>query len=325
METNDRTRWFTPPRSVRAKAFALTLVVLVSPPSAGCGDPCAEPGRCELEVTPTPVPGEPVYGVSFLADPPLTWALKREVLQEVFVPGQFGLTEDAWYPQVTRTYYLVVWEPQPDGSYVQRERTCSMDTSEVYVVMPNTVKAQVTVIPDRLIEHLPVDAWTFVLESAAPEDFDHTTAVYALQESEFGPQYSIWGADIQNPVQEICPPDAKADGWVDQDEDGYPGVTTEMWIDGEFYAKTLVCQRWLHRSYPAMVTFLEDGVYRISGGMYDIVVDQSQYGTLEEPSPKLIEGQDPEVRWYPNDQTYYIMTSLPDGATCDDVTPDLFL
>ncbi len=291
---------------------------------SGCGNPCDEEGQCEQEVTPTPRPGDPVYGTSFLEAPPLTWGMRREVSQEVFVPGQFGLTEDAWYPQITRTYYLVTWEPHADGTIIQRERMCSMDTSEVYVEMPSSVKTQVTVIPDRLVAHQPVDTWTASLERAEPEGLDHDTAIYALKETPFGPQYAIWGADIEDPVSETCPPDAKADGWVDQDEDGYPGVTTEVWIDGEYYAKTLICQRWLHRSYPATVTFLSDGLYRINGGMYDILVDQSQYGTLDEPVPKLIEGQDPEVRWFPNDDTYYIMTSLPDGATCSDVTPDLF-
>lgn len=298
--------------------FFLTSIVL-----AGCRSECEKDGTCEREITPPPEPGDPVYE-EFLQNAPMTWGLKREILQQVFVTGP-GL-DPTWYEQVTREYWIVTWRKQSDGTYRQHEKACSMDTSEVYVMMPSgKIKAQVTVIPPELIASIDEDDWNFGFEVVDSDLADHKTVQYTLNPTEFGPQYAIWGADISDPVAEKCPADASESGWEDSDGDGNPGVTTEAWVDDEYYCSLMVCQRFLHRSYPGIVTVLDEGQYRIISDLYDIVVDQSQYGTLDEPFPQVMNGQDPEVRWDESyGQTYYIMTSLPDNATCSDVTSDLF-
>ncbi len=60
--------------------------------------------------------------------------------------------------------------------------------------------------------------------------------------------------------------------------------------------------------------------YRIQGKMVDLVIDQTSFGS----NNSALEGTDPTSRWSPNDLTYYVLIELPDGATCADVTRDLF-
>ncbi len=301
-----------PPRAVALSAAVLFgLAANIS----SCGD-----DEGEGAPPPTPPPdceSSEHTGTAFVDQHPSAWGLARQVRIEVYVADSL-FTKGGWYPQTVTSYYLVEWADLGDGLLAQTETPCQTDVSTIWVetVIGGTVAVE-TVIPDSVIASVPPATWTAGIEGfISPEGDPSEWVVYTLSDTEYGPQYWVMGAVLEDPVSESCPSDPNDPREWDQDGDNNPGVTTEQWVQGDV-AHVYLCSRTLYRLEPAVVCDFENDAgettYQVSGGVYDVVIDQSLYGS-DDPSQT-----DPESRWSPNDYSFYVLRSLPDGATCADV------
>lgn len=298
-----------------AQAMCLTGFLGFALTQSGCAEECN--GCTDINLSPTPDPnGTPPVG--FADEHPKTWAMMRQIYQQVLVYAAPPLiTQTRWYDQVSWSYFLVTWEELPDGRVQQHETLCSADLSEIAVATTRGTQQQDILVPEGLISRLPTQTWTgYFEETGAPGDPTYSV-VYGLEETEHGPQYTVWGAQLSDPVQESCPLSAGAPEF-DQDEDNSPGVTTKIIVEGSEFTETYICQRLNFRHAEGVVSETESG-YRIQGELLDVVNDQTQFGA----SNPVFPNEDPEVQWK-GSQSFYQLISLPEGSTCASVLPELF-
>lgn len=246
----------------------------------------------------------------------------RQLYQEVLVYASPPLiTETRWYDQLSWSYFLVTWEDQSDGSVRQVEKMCSADLSQITVATTRGTQEQDILVPDALISHMPTQTWLGKFtEEGHPGDPTYS-ASFQLGDFTSGPLFTVWGADLNDPVEDVCPT-LTGDPEYDQDADGFPGVTTTIIVEGKEFTDTYICQRLNFRQSPGPVEVYEDVMTdgrRIQGDLLEVINDQTQFGA----SNPLFPQEDPEVRWKESD-SFYIMLSLPDGSDCSAVVPEMF-
>jgi hypothetical protein len=303
-------------------------LLLAAVPLAGCSGTSCDDDDCNaIESSPSPTPPPVATPTDFLKDHPHTWAMVRQIDQEVYIYDS-PITKAAWYPQVTWSYFLVTWKDKDVGedtaTVEQTEELCGAEASDIIVDTKIGDQRQSTGIPQKLIDSIPPDVWTATLSSVGDGTYS-----YQLN----GPQYSVWGAKLADPLNDECPmrdeagtsytPDTLPPEEWDEDTDGNPGVTTEVLIEGDHFADTYICQRLVFHEAASAVGSVTGKGFQVQGGFTDYLNDQSQYWA----DTSLFEDQDPEVRWSSSKNgtnTYYVMIELPDGATCKDVKPELF-
>lgn len=302
------------PRALRVGGAGLLLSLLVGS-VGGCAEECN--GCTDINATPTPDPGAgQVKG--FGEEHPHTWAMVRQLSQEVLVYASPPLiTETRWYDQLSWSYFLVTWEDQGDGSVRQVEKMCSADLSEITVATTRGTQDQDILVPDALISHMPTQTWVGRFEEEGRPGDPTYSAQFQLSDFGTGPLYTVWGAELDDPVEDVCPM-TTGDPEFDQDEDGFPGVTTTIIVEGKEFTDTYICQRLNFRQGPGQVDVQTTGT-RIHGELLEVVNDQSQFGA----SNPLFPQEDPEVRWKEAD-SFYELVNLPDGSDCSAVDPALF-
>lgn len=284
---------------------------------SGCAEDCVE---CQQALSPTLNPdATPVPG--FAMQHPSTFAMRRQIAQQVLVYANPPLiTTTKWYDQLAQSTFLVTWEDLGEGRVAQNETLCSVELSEMLVATSRGVEEMDILVPDALVSHIPSDRWELqILENGTPGDRTYSVSLQTL-DSSVGPLYSVWGAVLSDPLNMACPMEAGAPE-LDQDEDGAPGVTTLLYVDGELLTETWICQRLLFVQAPAEVSLADasGAPVRVRGDLLDVEVDQTQFGA----SFPLFPADDPEVLWLEKD-SFFELVSIPDGSTCADILPEVF-
>lgn len=280
----------------------------------GCAEECN--GCTDINISPTPDPGR-TPTVGFVQSHPHTWAMLRQIYQQVLVYAAPPLiTETRWYDQYSWGYFLVTWEDQPDGTVLHTEKLCYADLSVLTVATTRGVQEEDIEVPQALIDRLPSQTWTGRFEEEGQPGDPTYSLRFGLEDSAFGPLYTVWGATLENPVEDTCPLEAGAPEF-DQDEDGFPGVTTTILVEEKAFTDTYICQRMLFRQGKGAVEVEDEGA-QIGGDLTDVLTDQTQFGA----SNPLFPTEDPEVRWNET-ESFYRMIALDDGADCAAVTTAL--
>lgn len=285
---------------------------------SACAEDCPE---CQQAPSPTVDPdATPIPG--FSDNHPSTFALRRKIAQQVLVYASPPLiTSTTWYDQTAESTFLVTWEDLGDGRIAQHETLCNVELSEMLVATSRGAQEMDILVPEALVQHLSPDTWQLQLvEEGTPGDRAYSVSLQTL-DSAAGPLFSVWGAVLADPLTQSCP-SVPGEPEVDQDDDGNPGVTTLLYVDGDLLTETWICQRLLFRQGEAEVELPDtsDGTVRIIGDLQDVVVDQTQFGA----SYPLFPDDDPEVRWLEKD-SFFELVSVPEGSGCSDIDPALFV
>lgn len=289
--------------------------------STGCGSACdepdADPAVCGVATaSPEPSVG-PCADNEFLNAVPTTWALQRHLDQEVFVYGSPG-TVEGWYPQYTDSYFLVTMTKNSDGSFSFYEDMCGVAISNIEIVEPSgDTTTQSTGFPKDPGDWAPSATWTASFSTNTESSGECSLSFGLASELASKEVYSIWGANLPDPLTSSCPESSSSSAWTDTDGDGEDGFTTTSYVDGTEFVNTYICQRLLLTHNAAPVSTTDSGKYAIKGDYSSIINDQSLAGDDSIVFPN----SDPEVQFeaeqYAN--SYYYLEEMASGATCADV------
>ncbi len=275
---------------------------------------CGRDGGCSAGSSPDDyAPPQPTFEPTQVPDElPVQWALLRQA--DVFVYVEDSLfVEGGWQPQTIWSSYLVTWVERDDGDITQIEQACELVPGPVYIQTVFGTRIMETVIPDAVYANMPLAEW-HARVTFPPDGEEGSSPVYQLFQSDYGPQYWVLGARLDDPVSESCPLSADDPAEWDQDQDNHPGVTVEQWIDGELDTLCYICSRTLYTFEPGTV-FFDEGAHQITGSMVDVLIDQTRYGSDSED----FSGDDPMTEWNPEGRSWYWLIGLDGDATCDDV------
>lgn len=315
------------PNRVRPYAFLLGSLVfsvgglgLLSVANVGCGNPCekpdADPQLCGVETQgPEPSVG-PCADDSFLDSIPTTWVMQRHLDQEVFVYAS-PTTVEGWYPQYTDSIFLMTMTNNGDGTFTVNEDLCGVAVSNIQIDTPSGgYVTQSTGFPVDPGEWAPSATWSAKFEQSGTSNDACSVSFSLYSELESQETYSIWGANLSSPLNDVCPTSTSDSKWSDTDGDTKKGFTTSTYIDGgsEPFVDTYICQRLILGHNAAAVATDQSGGYEIKGDYFKIENDQSLYGD----NNIIFPNSDPEVRFQADQYTnsYYYLKSLSSGATC---------
>lgn len=318
-------------RSQRLLAGSLVVgastLGLFSGANMGCGNPCdapdADPALCGNDTaSPEPSVG-PCADDSFLDSIPTTWALQRHLDQEVFVYGS-PATVEGWYPQFTDSIFLLTLTNNGDGTFAVSEDLCGVSVSTIDITRPDGgIAVQATGFPKDPGDWAPSASWTAKFSQSGTSNDACSVSFSLSSELESKEIYSIWGADLANPLTDICPTSTSDSKWNDIDGDGKDGFTSTTYVDGDEFVHTYICQRLILGHNDAPVSTSESGKFAIKGDFFKIENDQSLFGDDSIVFPN----SDPEVRFQADQYTnsYYYLVELPAGSGCADTNAALGL
>ncbi len=241
---------------------------------------------------------------------PSVWALLRQASVLVYVEDT-AFVQGGWQHQTVWSTYRVEWAWEDGERFLQIEEPCELVPGPIYVQTVVGVRVMETVIPENVYQFVPPAQWEGRVTGGEETE---EGIMYELFPGLEGAQYWVLGADLEDPVSQGCPLSAQDPAVVDQDRDGYPGITVEQWVNGELSARCYICSRTVYTFGPGTISF-EDGHHQITGEMFDVVVDQTRFGSDSEDYPPGVL----PTEWNPDGNNWYWLIGLDDTATCEDV------
>jgi len=232
-------------------------------------------------------------------------ALGLSVMGLVGVAASPPSLEGAWvmlqvYPRIalvpmvgpsTQTSYVVLLvEAEQDGvSVIMSDRYC-------FTIVEESSPLATTEIPDLFMQSIHPDPREAVLEEEDGE--------FILRQ---GTHLEIRGALLENPETDKLPVDPEDPRLVDQDGDGFPGMTVNVNLLGMMEEQIYVVQRFQYEL---------EGVIVSPDRMEGLVRWNDEQVVLEATNPMLLAGSESEPDPDPS-KHIFIMIRAQEGWTCE--------